>query len=136
MNRADFQASADERSDDAEALLRSGRYGCAYYIAGYAVECALKAIIAHQTKEGDFPPKESPRYYSHKLQELLGLAGIQSVFDKEKLKYKAFEDNWQTVKDWNEESRYQSWGQREAEEIVAAVRDADHGVLQWLKQYW
>jgi hypothetical protein len=81
MNRADFQALTDERSDDADALLKSARYGCAYYIAGYAVECALKVVIADRTKEGDFPPKDSRKYYPHDLRELLGLAGLQSAFE-------------------------------------------------------
>jgi HEPN domain-containing protein len=70
MNRADFQALAVERCDDADVLLQSGRFACAYYIAGYAVECALKAIIAHQTKEDDFPRKDSQQYYTHDLSRL------------------------------------------------------------------
>jgi HEPN domain-containing protein len=136
MNRADFQILADERSDDAEFLLKSGRYGCAYYIAGYAVECALKVVISDRTKEGDFPPKDSAKYYSHDLQQLLGLAGLQSAFDTERSKDKAFGAYWKTVTNWDEQARYQTGEQRLAEDMVAAVRNPDHGVLRWLKRYW
>ena len=41
MNRADLQAMAEERVKDAKALLDGGRWEFAYYVSGYAVECAL-----------------------------------------------------------------------------------------------
>jgi hypothetical protein len=34
MNRAEFEALAIERSEDADVLLKGGRYSCAYYISG------------------------------------------------------------------------------------------------------
>ena len=46
MNRTDLQNLANERLEDANALLASGRFGAAYYIVGYAAECGLKACIA------------------------------------------------------------------------------------------
>ena len=49
MNRRDLQQLADDRVLDAEALLNAGRWAAAYYLSGYAVECALKARIARQT---------------------------------------------------------------------------------------
>ncbi len=96
----------------------------------------LKAAIARQTKQDDFPPKQALRYYVHDLAQLRDLAGLKSVFDQETASDRLFKDNWQIVKDWNEEARYESRGQKEAEEIVAAVTDDDHGVLQWLKRNW
>ena len=48
----------------------------------------------------------------------------------------ALRENWATLKDWTEETRYQSRGRRQAEEILAAINDPLHGVLQWLKGYW
>jgi hypothetical protein len=41
MNRLEFQALAVERLADADALLKAGRYACAYYISGYVIECGL-----------------------------------------------------------------------------------------------
>jgi hypothetical protein len=66
----------------------------------------------------------------------LALAGLKSVYEQETASDKSFQDNWQIVKDWNEEARYYSRSQKEAEEIVAAVTDNDHGILQWLKRNW
>jgi HEPN domain-containing protein len=34
-------------------LLEAGLYAGAYYLAGYAVECALKACIAKKTARGN-----------------------------------------------------------------------------------
>jgi HEPN domain-containing protein len=56
MNRRDFQKLALIRIADAQVLFQNGRYDAAYYLAGYAVECALKACIAKQTMRHDFPP--------------------------------------------------------------------------------
>jgi hypothetical protein len=55
MNRFDLQKMAEERVADAAALLDAGRFQAAYYLCGYAIECALKACIARKTREFDFP---------------------------------------------------------------------------------
>lgn len=39
-------------------LLTAGMPEGAYYLAGYAVECALKSCIARRTQEHDFPDKK------------------------------------------------------------------------------
>jgi hypothetical protein len=44
----------------------------AYYLAGYAVECALKACIAKETKRYEFPDKKRvDSSYSHNLDLLV-----------------------------------------------------------------
>ena len=49
-------------------------------MAGYAVECALKACIAKRTQAHDFPPK--PQFvrdlYQHDIESLANLAGLRS----------------------------------------------------------
>jgi len=69
MNRSDFKKLAKVRLKDAQALLEKGCYSGAYYLAGYAVECGLKACIAKQTREFDFPPdrKVIDAVYIHDL---------------------------------------------------------------------
>ena len=71
MNRLTFQQLAATRLLDAKALLQAGRFDAAYYLAGYVVECALKACVAQKTREHDFPDKEARRYYTHDLKKLL-----------------------------------------------------------------
>ncbi|SPF52791.1 conserved hypothetical protein [Candidatus Sulfopaludibacter sp. SbA4] len=136
MNRVEFQALAVERLSDADALLKAGRHACAYYIAGYAVECALKACIARKTNQDDFPPRDAARYYVHDISRLLEGAGLGPVLEKEAGQDPVFERNWIAVKDWTEETRYQSRGQKQAEEILTAINDPQHGVLQWLRRNW
>lgn len=57
MNRADLQNLAELRINEAKLLLDRGFYQGAYYVAGYAIECALKACIAKKTQQFDFPEK-------------------------------------------------------------------------------
>src|SRR5439155_18484686 len=57
MNRADFHKLTEIRMREAKVLLARKCYEGAYYLAGYAVECALKACIAKRTQAHDFPPK-------------------------------------------------------------------------------
>jgi hypothetical protein len=65
MTRADFQALAEERINDAGALLNSRRFSGAYYSSGLAVECALKACVAKNTRQFDFPQKRQPLRFRH-----------------------------------------------------------------------
>lgn len=77
MNRRAFQTLTRDRLADARALLRSHRYRAAYYIAGYAVECALKACIARHTKQHDFPAKKLVNdSYTHDLMKLVDVARL------------------------------------------------------------
>jgi hypothetical protein len=43
MNSADFQKLATIRLAEEKILLRNKQYAGAYYLAGYSIECALKA---------------------------------------------------------------------------------------------
>ena len=56
LTRRDFQRLAKLRAAEAGALVRSRKEIGAYYLAGYAVECALKACVAKATKRHEFPP--------------------------------------------------------------------------------
>ena len=136
MNRLEFRSLATDRLDDAAVLLSAARYAGAYYMSGYAIECALKACIARRTKEDDFPPKEAAKYYVHDLPRLLDIAGLGSSFTQEAGQDPELKTNWAIVKDWTEETRYHGRGQRQAEEILAAINDPQHGVLQWLRKSW
>jgi HEPN domain-containing protein len=136
MERADFQRLADERLADAEALIVAGRPVAAYYLCGYAVECALKACIARLTKQDTFPPREAPKYYVHDLTKLLDYSGVDVAFRQEVANDPDFAANWAVAKDWSEETRYQVRERKAAGELISAINDNQHGVLQWLKRNW
>lgn len=138
MNRDDFQRISRLRVREAKALLDKAFYSGAYYLLGYAVECALKACIAKQTKKHDFPDKNTVREsYTHDLEKLLRVAGLATFLDDEMKNNSQFKINWTIVKDWKEDSRY---NYRIDEKIVrdfySAVTARKNGVLTWLKKYW
>ncbi len=145
MNSSDFQALARLRISDAEALASTGRNwsGC-YYMAGYAVECAIKACIAKQTLAEEWPPpfEKVKELYTHNLERLLKHKEfpngdtLTSLLAVEKQKNTAFSGYWQTVKDWSEKSRYEKYTQQEATDLLNAITDPKNGVLRWLQQYW
>ena len=72
MTRADFQQLALSRMKAAAYLFDGGHYDSAYYLSGYAVECALKAAIARQFREHDLPDKQLVNEsYVHDLRKLV-----------------------------------------------------------------
>jgi HEPN domain-containing protein len=139
LNKTDLQRLADDRVLDAEALLTAGRWSGAYYLSGYAVECALKACIAKQTNLHDFPDKiVAQKSYTHNLTELLDLAGLrlQLQLAATPAANPALGINWQRVKDWSERARYQQKTEAQARRLYQAVTDPANGVLRWIKGNW
>src|SRR5713226_3751107 len=129
MNRSDFQKLTRLRLDKAKVLLANGRYEGAYYLIGYAVECAFKACIAKQTKLYDFPTKNSNSVYVHNLTALLGFAGLQEKHSKRSKKNPAFELNWSIVKEWKEDARYSlKITKDKAEALYSAVVSRKDGI--------
>ena len=72
MNRSDLRELARERVREARQLLRARAPNGAYYLAGYAVECALKACIAKKTQRYEFPSRDTVNEsHTHDLNRLL-----------------------------------------------------------------
>lgn len=138
MTRRDFQRLAELRVREATALLKSRYASGAYYLAGYAVECALKACIARKTGARTFPPKVKvvQEMYKHNPRELLGAAGLKEKLNEDAPQGSRLDLYWGTVFNWSEESRYERKTRREARELLAAITDPQHGVLAWLRQSW
>jgi HEPN domain-containing protein len=134
--RRDFQALAELRAKEAGVLAKNGNEGGAYYLGGFAIECALKACIAKKIKRHDFPlaAKDANRVYTHDLAELLKLAELGTHLDKAMKRNRALRENWGVVQNWNVDSRYETSGLR-GTDMDAAVNAAD-GVLQWIKRRW
>jgi len=126
------------RLQEATALLRHGYPQGAYYLAGYAVECALKACIAKRTGRFDFPDKRvANEAWKHDLEALLGTAGLADELAKELERSKSLELNWNLVRDWSEESRYLTdIPVEDAKLLLGACKDRTHGVLAWIKRRW
>ena len=137
MNRADFQALSIERVADAQALLAAGRWSGAYYVAGYAVECALKACVAKQTQAEDFPDKDrAVKAYTHDLNQLLVLLGLKDQLKAERTANPPLNAHWGVVLEWSEQARYVFWDEAKARGMVAAVTASPDGVLAWITPRW
>lgn len=137
MNRDDLKELALIKLEDARVLLENERYDGAYYLCGYVVECGLKACIAKQTKQYDFPDKDIiARSWTHKLITLARTAGLESDLDDKMKKDDEFEKNWGVAKDWKEDSRYRKHTEAQARDLYSAIIDKEHGVLQWMEQHW
>lgn len=133
MTRGEFQALAEKRVLEAKVLLDAGHFDGAYYLAGYAVECALKACIAKRFRQEDIPDKRFvDKIYVHNLEELLKHSEIDARTTTEEI-----EVNWSIVKDWSERSRYELGGKEEqAKDLYLAITDPKDGVLTWTKNSW
>ncbi len=85
ITRSDFQRLAELRLREAELLLNAGCAEVAYYLAGYAVECALKACICARGRPDHFPPRPDVvnAMYSHNLVRLRELARLDAIFNAE-----------------------------------------------------
>ena len=132
-----MQALSRVRAKEAQALLSLGLHDGAYYLAGYAVECALKACIAKGTRRFEFPDKRRvDSSYTHDLELLMRLANLDESY-KERIKGDPeFKANWGTVEAWDEQSRYERHSGEKARKLVDAVFNRRHGVLAWVRLYW
>lgn len=137
MNRRDLRQLAELRCKEAAALLRARCYGGAYYLAGYAIECAVKACIARKTRRYEFPDRKlAERAWSHKPGELVRLAGLDKALATEAEYSPRFAANWAVVATWSETSRYEFRRSSEARDLLRAIVEPGHGVLQWLRRHW
>ena len=138
MKRTDLQRLAELRLRDARLLLDSKAYESAYYLAGYAVECALKACVAKQIREFDFPEKRLvERAYTHSLSQLVEVSGVKLIFEEAGATNESLRLSWTIVRKWSEASRYSvETTEQAARDMVAAVGDEANGVLSWLKNHW
>jgi HEPN domain-containing protein len=137
VNRKDLQELSNVRLKEAKALLGARLWDGSYYLAGYAVECALKACIAKQTQRYEFPDKERViESYSHELLPLVRLAGLGDVLGERIRQDSKFKKNWEFSRAWSEESRYRRHDQESAQEMVEAVAHRSDGVVAWIRPYW
>lgn len=140
VNRADFQRLAIERLADAKALLAARRWSAAYYVAGYAVECGLKAcILARLAAEPEIlfeDRKYSEKCWTHNLVQLVDLAGLRAAFDADRTADPVLVASWEKVKDWRESRRYEFKTKTDAEQLYEAISDKKHGVMTWIKRRW
>ncbi|HEV7766207.1 MAG TPA: hypothetical protein VGQ76_14475 [Thermoanaerobaculia bacterium] len=123
---ADLDVLAQERLDDAYALLHAGRYAGAHYVCGYAVEMKLKAQICRTHGWVEYPPEVGARLAqalkTHNLDQLLLFTAVGPTIST------VHRAPWSIVLEWNPEQRYELTSLR-AEERARAMIDATKVLL-------
>jgi hypothetical protein len=126
---------AESKLEDAKRLLAAGGSGNAYYLAGYAVELMLKAILSTKIRAETLPGPELMRdLFTHDFRRLVRLAELADALKSRSDADPVFFAKWEIVLQWSEGSRYDVRGSEAAKELVDAIEDPNHGVLQWLKR--
>ncbi len=121
---------------EAKVLLEHDCFDGAFYLCGYAVECALKARIATQFKRHAWPDRGFVNeIHTHALRELLRLAGLLGALDRERRSNPVLKEHWGIVNEWTELSRYQTGKTREvAQNMYRAVTKRRDGLLAWIRR--
>ena len=132
-SRAVFEKLMALRMEEAKFLMDEKQdWDGAYYLAGYAVEFALKIrIITQLMKSDSFPErKDAENFYKHDLTILRKVAGLHDEMDNDS----AISPEWDTVKDWSEQSRYEiGKNEQAAGDLYEAI---ETGVLPWIRARW
>jgi HEPN domain-containing protein len=140
VNRLRWQQLAERWIRDARAMLNAKRWSAAYYVAGYAVECGLKACIlkrlAAQAEVIFDDRRFSDKCWTHGLEDLLRLADLEAARVTDEAANPKLGRNWLVVNDWTEQSRYQEFAHYEAKKLYKAITDSANGVMPWIRTRW
>ena len=134
IDKARLIELAEAKLEDAKLLLSAGRAANAYYLAGYAVELMLKAIVSARFRTDTLPDRAvSTQVFVHDLRKLISLALLEVALKEREKADAGFQARLQIVLRWTEESRYGQYGVDEATALIDAVDNSEYGVLPWLR---
>lgn len=137
LTKPELQHLAALRLREAENLLEHKLWSGAYYLAGYSAELGLKAIVAERFRADAIPDRGLVNgVYTHNLVALINHAQLGPALDEELERDFRFARNWERVRNWSEDSRYQSWPEELAKALVGALNDGDSGVFRWIQAHW
>ena len=94
------------------------------------------------TQQHDFPDKKlADKSHTHDVERLLDAAGLLNRSRMTSLE-RGLELDWETVREWSEQSRYDLFdgdpigGLVTAQLLIDAVESEKGGVLRWIRQSW
>lgn len=133
LTRSALAGNARGKLAAAEALIREGCWSDAFYLGGYAVEIALKAIVASRFRADELPDRKLVEsLHTHNLARLVDIAELGADLDRRRQE-PAFDRHWVVVLSWSENSRYRLVERVDAEKLVEALAHPEHGVFEWLR---
>jgi HEPN domain-containing protein len=130
-----LERSAWDKLNTARLLLDHGYPGDAYYLAGYAVEFALKSRIAGRFRARTIPDLALVRQiYTHSLDALAHHAGVLVALKQSMDANPAIRYAWDTARTWNVEARYGGVSVDRARQYIDAVggTNGTGGLIAWL----
>ncbi|MDR7156517.1 HEPN domain-containing protein [Sphingobium xenophagum] len=137
LRKEDLKALSAAKLADAQLLFRHDRWSNAYYLAGYAVELAIKACLAGQFYADAIPDKKLVLdLHTHDLPKLVSLAGLQTELKNRQDQDNEFAQNWGLTAEWKPDSRYETNDKSSADYLIQAVGNDAHGVLPWIQIFW
>jgi len=139
MTRKDLQELSRLRLREANALYKARLYDGCVYLAGYAVELALKARICRLLRVKEYPLSGDigRSFRVHNLEQLKLLAGLTPEIDVKR--NKELFDNWSKAVEWDPEQRYDAPGKyndKTAKVILDGLTAKPDGVFTWLTKRW
>lgn len=133
LKRTTLQGVAQAKFDDAFILMKHHRFSNAYYLAGFAIEIALKACIAKRFEADTIPDKALVAdLYIHDLRKLVNVAGLKSDLDTTERADSSFSAHWAIVCEWKPDVRYDSVDAISTQIMMASV----HEVFEWIRARW
>lgn len=125
ITRQELRRIARCRLAEARALYKNGKYDGAAYLAGYAIEAALKARICQTLQWNGYPEtrREFDNYLSFRTHDLVVLLTLTNVENRIKTRHWLA---WTRIKTWNPEIRYRRIGsvtQQDAFEMLEAAAE-------------
>lgn len=125
------------RLAEVRALQVAGHPAAAWYLGGYILEFALKAVVCRTLGLSHYPESAfSGKAKTHDVTDLVLLAGLTSALEARR-REPSFEQNWLLVLEWSPQDRYQaSSTDKDVRELLDGYTDAESGVLTWLLEQW
>jgi len=80
--------------------------------------------------------KFAEKCFTHDIEALVRAADLEIIRGQDIAANPALALNWQVVKDWNVDIRYQERSEPEAQRLYEAVTDNANGVLPWIRARW
>ncbi|MBD2756401.1 hypothetical protein [Spirosoma validum] len=148
--RIEFQELAVLRLDEANILLTQNYPDGAFYLAGYAVECALKSAICKTLNIDDFFDTYSSKAHGAKVKDdivqkfkthdygtLLVLSGLYFKLETAITADIPLGDAWTIIRtlSWTEQYRYET-SVRKEQAAVQSFIDSVNIFLQWIRPHW
>ena len=139
MNRVELQSLSKDRILDAKALIDGQRWSFAYYVTGYAVECALKSCLLSRMPLTGWVFEEKVKIdecLTHDFAKLIKLSGLTDELNRRLASSPAFVGNWGVATQWKVTDRYGMIDEISAKGLLAAITDQPDGVLEWIMTFW